>query len=277
MPQDIDRILEELRQRKGAADAVPSPGAREKPSVDLNALLSSINADRDGTAGEKRPVDIPAVSVPEVKEAPPEEEEKTAHVRNVQEASEPSAPEERKEPEGISGKRSEDYIDDEFKRFFTQSVIITKSPDEMNGVDVKKKKRGLFRKKYITDSLSLNINVIDENRKADRPEKEEKPAPVTPAPRRVNTRKARTPDTRDMVAANISKMTEGRKDPGTAMPTVEIDSADRPGKSRKPSVEPDTARLSSYEKLTAEADTVRLGAAVTPEQVIPEKKRVRGA
>ena len=53
-------------------------------------------------------------------------------------------------------KKSEDYIDENFMNFFTQSVIVTKSPEETQQLQVKRKKGGFFKRKYITDSLSLN-------------------------------------------------------------------------------------------------------------------------
>ena len=59
-------------------------------------------------------------------------------------------------------KKSEDYIDENFMNFFTQSVIVTKSPEETQQLQVKRKKGGFFKRKYITDSLSLNIETLEE-------------------------------------------------------------------------------------------------------------------
>ncbi|MBP0980501.1 MAG: hypothetical protein J6Q18_02950, partial [Oscillospiraceae bacterium] len=47
-------------------------------------------------------------------------------------------------------------------KFFTQSVIVTKSPEETSELQVKRKKGGFFKRKYITDSLSLNIETLEE-------------------------------------------------------------------------------------------------------------------
>ena len=59
-------------------------------------------------------------------------------------------------------KKSEDYIDENFMNFFTQSVIVTKSPEKIGNVNVKRKKIGFFKRRYITDSLSLNIEQLQE-------------------------------------------------------------------------------------------------------------------
>ncbi len=46
--------------------------------------------------------------------------------------------------------------DDEFKDFFTITVAVTKQPKELE-VNTGKKKSSFFKKKYVTDSLSLNL------------------------------------------------------------------------------------------------------------------------
>ncbi len=66
--------------------------------------------------------------------------------------------------ENIS-KRSEDYIDDGFMEFFTSSVIVTKAPPKTAKLDIKRKKGGLFRRGYVTDSLSLNFEKLEEEEK----------------------------------------------------------------------------------------------------------------
>lgn len=64
--------------------------------------------------------------------------------------------------EQYSSKTSEDYMDENFMKFFTQSVIVTKTPEETGEIKIKKKKSGFFRKKYITDSLTLNVDALEE-------------------------------------------------------------------------------------------------------------------
>ncbi len=47
------------------------------------------------------------------------------------------------------------YVDEKFVDFFTQSIAVTRQPT--SDVVVKRKKHGFFKKKYITDSLTLSI------------------------------------------------------------------------------------------------------------------------
>lgn len=49
------------------------------------------------------------------------------------------------------------YVDEKFVDFFTQTVAVPKQAETSREVVVKRKKRGFFKKKYITDSLSLSI------------------------------------------------------------------------------------------------------------------------
>lgn len=76
-------------------------------------------------------------------------------------------------------KKSEDYIDENFMNFFTQSVIVTKSPEKIGNVNVKRKKTGFFKRRYITDSLSLNIEQLQE-------EEEESAASPQPQPKDIH-------------------------------------------------------------------------------------------
>ncbi len=46
--------------------------------------------------------------------------------------------------------------DDKFSEFFTKTVAVTKTPEQLV-VESKKRQAGFFKKKYITDSLSLNL------------------------------------------------------------------------------------------------------------------------
>jgi hypothetical protein len=275
MPRDVDKILEELRRkRQGSAPATPASTVkavsevREKaPSIDVDALLSSLSSSSKSTPAETsrkaEPTPASAEETERPRKAPktadvssPEEE---AQAKKVFEAREPG---EAREPEGITGKRSEDYIDDEFKRFFTQSVIITKSPEETN-VDIKKKRRGLFRKKYVTDSLSLNINMIQEGSKAEKPVER-------PRPSRINSSSARTVSTSEMIAQNVRAIA------GSEASSVNTDirhAADK--EAGEPTVK--IARKATETSTRKEADTVRLPSKQSePEPiVIPSQKRTR--
>ncbi len=72
-----------------------------------------------------------------------------------------------------AGKKSEDYIDENFMNFFTSSVIVTKGPGETKGLNIKRKKGSFLRRGYVTDSLSLNIEKLEDEEKK-RAEKEKR-------------------------------------------------------------------------------------------------------
>ncbi len=76
-------------------------------------------------------------------------------------------------------KKSEDYIDENFMNFFTQSVIVTKSPEETQQLQVKRKKGGFFKRKYITDSLSLNIETLEEEEEKKKTKKSRRKEEIT--------------------------------------------------------------------------------------------------
>lgn len=272
MPQDVDKILEELRRkRRGQAvtkSEQPVSEVREKaPSIDVDALLSTLSStDKETQTGSETPskaLKTPEVSEPSVSRAAPASEpepvSEDSHEKKIFEAREPK---EGKEPEGITGKRSEDYIDDEFKRFFTQSVIITKSPEETN-VDVKKKRRGLFRKKYVTDSLSLNISMIEEEAKAEKPVERVRPV-------KVNSASSRTVSTSEMIAQNVRNITDSDAPAVSDRPASAV--TEEPG---EPTVR--INRRSTESSVKKEADTLRLPSKRTEEEpiVIPSRKRTR--
>lgn len=136
MARDVDKILEEIKAKKKQATAKAEaeniiksetePPKTEKNPISeggMNALSRFMNED-------------------EPKAEPPKERE--AVTENGREETSP--------------KKSDDYIDEKFVQFFTQQVIVTKSPEETSNVDIKKKKGGFFKRKYITDSLSLNVD-----------------------------------------------------------------------------------------------------------------------
>ena len=130
---DIDKILAEIKRSKEKSAAAeqnrkstePEPVARPADiSADSRqALRQFINADND-REDEELDAEFPV--------------------------------------EEYVSKKSEDYIDENFMNFFTQSVIVTKSPEKVGNVNVKRKKIGFFRRRYITDSLSLNIEQLEE-------------------------------------------------------------------------------------------------------------------
>ncbi len=70
--------------------------------------------------------------------------------------------------DGYANRTSEDYLDDNFMKFFTQNVVNTKSAEKTNNLRLKKKKGGIFRKRYITDSLSLNMDTVEDVKNKDK-------------------------------------------------------------------------------------------------------------
>ena len=271
MPRDVDKILEELRRKRRGSVATgnvrPEPELREKaPSVDVDALLSSLSSSAKGSSAEPAEQAEAAVKS-EDKSGGPEREPETAESDRTEESRakkvfEVREPKEVKEPEGITGKRSEDYIDDEFKRFFTQSVIITKSPEETN-VDVRKKRRGLFRKKYVTDSLSLNLNMIEEDAKAEKPAEHSRTS-------RVNSASTRTVSTSELIAQNVRSIADSESPSKSGDSTVPA--AEDAG---EPTIR--ISRKSTESSTRKEADTVRLPSsrAEAEQVIIPNRKRTR--
>ena len=153
MPQnDIDKILEDIKKRRERAQASQTA----KPAVEPEKPAAPVIT-------EEKPVSAPVI------ETRISEKDKATLSRFINNTPEP-------QPESFASaeldtqfentdyvsKKSEDYIDENFMKFFTQSVIVTKTPEETEGVQVKRKKGGFFKRKYITDSLSLNIETLEE-------------------------------------------------------------------------------------------------------------------
>ncbi len=153
MPQnDIDKILEELKQRKRKSQAVSTPMPQQPPQP-----------------AEKPEVQQEAAK-PEIKEVSISQKDKDTLSRFINSShpneadSEIHLETEFDNQEYVS-KKSEDYIDENFMKFFTQSVVVTKSPEETSNLQIKRKKGGFFKRKYITDSLSLNIEALETEEK----------------------------------------------------------------------------------------------------------------
>ena len=140
---DIDKILEDIKKRKEQSQA--------------NSTVQPIKENETS-------------STPKIKETENTQEEKhisdegkklLSRFINDEESEQPEFDEEFNESEYVS-KKSEDYIDENFMNFFTQSVIVTKSPEQTSEMQIKRKKSGFFKRKYVTDSLSLNIDALQE-------------------------------------------------------------------------------------------------------------------
>lgn len=161
MPQsDIDKILAEIKQRKELSQA--SQPAADAPQPHTAVAVAT-------QPEETRPESAPQ------KHSRISEKDKAMLSRFINSSAENEKPQADPQPAAEDGeldaqfenteyvsKKSEDYIDENFMKFFTQSVIVTKSPEETSNLQVKRKKGGFFKRKYITDSLSLNIETLEE-------------------------------------------------------------------------------------------------------------------
>ncbi|MBR4036369.1 MAG: hypothetical protein IKJ05_06550 [Oscillospiraceae bacterium] len=160
MPQsDIDKILADIKKRKERSQAAQT--VKQSPQQTESAVAVAVR--QKDPQPESAPQTHSRISEKDKAmlsrfiNSSAEPEEKTA-VLPVED-SELDAQFEN--PEYVS-KKSEDYIDENFMKFFTQSVIVTKTPEETANLQVKRKKGGFFKRKYITDSLSLNIETLEE-------------------------------------------------------------------------------------------------------------------
>ena len=163
MPQsDIDKILAEVRKRKEQSQNTP---AAEKAAPVQQAVAVKKT--------EQQPAILPE---PENRMS---EKDKNTLSRFINSSAKDEKDDEldaRFEDTEYVSKKSEDYIDENFMKFFTQSVIVTKSPEETSELQVKRKKNSFFKRKYITDSLSLNIENLEaeeESKKRRKVRKEE--------------------------------------------------------------------------------------------------------
>ena len=148
MPQsDIDKILAELKQRKAQSQTAPAV----KETAPVQAPVQEKQ--------EEKPVTPP---VPENRMSEKDRNTLSRFINSSAEEETDTELDAQFENTEYVSKKSEDYIDENFMKFFTQSVIVTKSPEETNNLQVKRKKGGFFKRKYITDSLSLNIESLEE-------------------------------------------------------------------------------------------------------------------
>ena len=169
MPQtDIDKILAEIKQRKeqsGNTAAKPAPVKKTEPPVQQPQ-----QEEKQTPAAENRMSEKDKNTLSRFINSGNDEEKETGLDASF-------------ENTDYVSKKSEDYIDENFMKFFTQSVIVTKSPEETSELQVKRKKGGFFKRKYITDSLSLNIESLEEEeekikRKKARKEQTTKDIPI---------------------------------------------------------------------------------------------------
>ena len=171
--KDIDKILQELKSKKGADAAVT------KTAADSKKLQEIIKAETElpkETPPQTQPAPATPVTVTGRKTTGSTVGQNTAHeIENEFLSKLASALKENPvvsdlvedQPvilEDKSGKNptsitAATYVDEKFVDFFTQSIAVPKpEPKRTTGeIVVKRKKLGFFKKKYITDSLSLSI------------------------------------------------------------------------------------------------------------------------
>lgn len=143
--RDIDKILEDIKKRK-----------RQSEQRRVAAVSAEIKSDKGD-----REIKIPVQPVEKPKPAEKPNVEKEVIERDKKVLSGFLNGDDDGDFAAHTAKKSEDYIDENFKNFFTQSVIVTKTPEQTSNVDIKRKK-GFFKRKYVTDSLSLKTPVQDE-------------------------------------------------------------------------------------------------------------------
>jgi len=161
---DIDKILEDIKKRKERSMAA----AKARPPVEAPPAEEPVVQEQTQAAQVEPVAETPAISESDKQTLSDfinnSMDEKTEEL----DASYPR--------DDYISKKSEDYIDENFMKFFTQSVVVTKPPEETNNVQIKRKKGGFFKRKYITDSLSLNYESLEEEeeKKAKKRAKKEK-------------------------------------------------------------------------------------------------------
>ena len=166
MPQpDIDKILAEIKRKKERSQtAASAQGVSQRTNTAVAVAVQPEETETQPKQQAKSRIS---------------EKDKAMLSRFINSSRQPEKPAaEREELQQLSddtrldasfenteyvSKKSEDYIDENFMKFFTQSVIVTKSPEETGNLQIKRKKGGFFKRKYITDSLSLNIETMVKN------------------------------------------------------------------------------------------------------------------
>ncbi len=167
--KDIDKILQELKVKKGTDSAPP------KGTVDSKKLQEIIKAETASKTAPAQPQASP-VAITENRTVTAGVSQNTAHEIESEFLSklavalkenpavsdlvedQPVILEDKagKNPTNVTAAT---YVDDKFVDFFTQSIAVPKPEPKRatSEIVVKRKKSGFFKKKYITDSLSLSI------------------------------------------------------------------------------------------------------------------------
>lgn len=162
--RDIDKILEDIKKRK-----------RQSEQSRVAAVSAEIKSDKGDTE-----IKIPVQPVEKPKPAEKPNVEKEVIERDKKVLSGFLNGDDDGDFAAHTAKKSEDYIDENFKNFFTQSVIVTKTPEQTSNVEIKRKK-GFFKRKYVTDSLSLKTPVQDEESTKPKIVKKAEPKPAKKA------------------------------------------------------------------------------------------------
>lgn len=146
---DIDKILQEIKNKKRQRDSQNTPTAplAEKAKGDAESRKKPADSTKNRENGGEKP---------EISHSDKEKISRFLNSESHREQEDYSLDIQ----EDFAPKKSEDYIDENFKKFFTQSIVVTKPPEETS-VKVKRKKGLFFKKKYITDSLSLNTAELE--------------------------------------------------------------------------------------------------------------------
>ncbi|MBQ5314272.1 MAG: hypothetical protein J6K30_09515 [Oscillospiraceae bacterium] len=172
--KDIDKILQDIKSRQGAAQPAAAPSTASQSR--LQDIIKAETAAKSGavSAPQSQQSDAkPPVEIKEQKTVSADANRNTAHeieneflsklatalkenpaVSDLVE-DEP-APIEDGKPEKPVSVTAASYVDDKFVDFFTQSIAVQR-PESTSEIVIKRKKHGFFKKKYITDSLSLSI------------------------------------------------------------------------------------------------------------------------
>ena len=167
--KDIDKILKDIKNRQGAtASSAVKPADTDR----LKEIIKAETAAKATVSESVAPKTVAPVEVKETKTVTADANRNTAPIENeflsklatalkenpaVSDLVEdqPAVIEDGK-PEKSINVTAASYVDDKFVDFFTQSIAVPKAPSTTE-IIVKRKKHGFFKKKYITDSLSLSI------------------------------------------------------------------------------------------------------------------------
>ena len=167
--KDIDKILKDIKSRQGTA---ATPVVKPVDTDRLKEIIKAETAAKAVVSDSVAPKAVAPVEVKETKTVTADVTRNTAPIENeflsklatalkenpaVSDLVEDQpAPMEDGKPEKSINVTAASYVDDKFVDFFTQSIAVPKAPSSTE-IIVKRKKHGFFKKKYITDSLSLSI------------------------------------------------------------------------------------------------------------------------